>query len=101
MSRPSPCMPLAACLPARRSARAIPRACRTVLGIATLIVMLMAWPGARGAHAQQAEEAFAALSSTSFNTIRQGVETLVASGHPPAVAVIVALQSGRLFVRGD
>ena len=63
--------------------------------------MLLGWPTAREAHAQQAEEAFAALSSANFNTIRQGVEVLVASGHPRAAAVIVALQSGRLFARGD
>jgi len=53
------------------------------------------------ARAQPAEEAFAALSSTNFNIIRQGVEALVASGHPRAAPVIAALQAGRLFARAD
>ena len=68
-----------------------------VLGL--LVVMLMTPMGS--ARAQPAEEAFAALSSTNFNIIRQGVEALVASGHPRAAPVIAALQAGRLFARAD
>ena len=64
-----------------------------------LVVMLLTPIGF--ARAQPAEDAFAALSSTSFNTIRQGVEALVASGHARAATVIVALQAGRLFARAD
>jgi urea transport system permease protein len=49
--------------------------------------------------AQSADEAFAALASPSFETIRQGVGMLAASGQPRAAAILAALQANRLFVR--
>ncbi len=49
--------------------------------------------------AQSADQAFAALASTSFESIRQGVETLALSGHAQATAVLTALQNNRLFAR--
>ncbi len=51
--------------------------------------------------ADQADDAFAALASTSFDSVRGGVEQLSASGHPRAAAVIGALQSGKLYFRPD
>ena len=51
------------------------------------------------ARAQSAEEAFAALGSTSFETIRHGVEILALSGHAQAAAILAAVQQNRLFVR--
>ena len=41
------------------------------------------------------------LASTSYDSIRRGVETLSASGDPRAQAVIESLQAGKLFMRGD
>ena len=49
--------------------------------------------------AQSGDEAFAALASPSFETIRQGVGMLAVSGHPQAAAILSALQANRLFVR--
>jgi len=56
---------------------------------------------ARGARAQSADEAFAALGGTSFDDIRRGVEMLSLSGSPQAINVVTALQAGNLFVRAD
>ncbi|MGE0224985.1 MAG: urea ABC transporter permease subunit UrtB [Acetobacteraceae bacterium] len=64
-----------------------------------ILVMLAALP--LSAHAQSAEEAFADLASTRFDSVRRGVETLAGSAHPRAAAVIAALQGGRLFMRAD
>src|SRR5262245_5652021 len=49
--------------------------------------------------AQSADEAFAALASTSFDSIRRGVEALALSGHPQAAAVLTALQANQLLFR--
>jgi urea transport system permease protein len=49
--------------------------------------------------AQSVDEAFAALASPSFETIRQGVGMLAVSGHPQAAVILSALQANRLFVR--
>lgn len=51
--------------------------------------------------ADLAEDAFAALASDDFTSVRTGVEQLVASGHPRAAAIIGALQAGKLFARPD
>ncbi|MGE0419400.1 MAG: urea ABC transporter permease subunit UrtB [Acetobacteraceae bacterium] len=64
-----------------------------------LLALMALSPGL--ARAQQDQEAFAALASTSYNSIRQGVESLAASGNPRAMPVIVALQSGHLYMRAD
>jgi urea transport system permease protein len=53
------------------------------------------------ARAQSADEALAALASTSFDSVRQGVEALATSGHPRAQAIIAALQDGKLLMRSD
>ncbi len=49
--------------------------------------------------AQSADEAFTALASPSFDTIRRGVEILALSGHPQAAAILSAVQGNRLFSR--
>jgi len=64
-----------------------------------LSAILASLPAA--ARAQAADPAFAALASGNFDKIRHGVDDLAASGSPLALPVIVALQGGRLFVRGD
>ncbi|MSP01474.1 MAG: urea ABC transporter permease subunit UrtB [Acetobacteraceae bacterium] len=68
------------------------------LALALLAVLWLA-PGP--GRAQLADEALTALTSTSFNSIREGVEALAASGHPRAQSIILALQAGKLFLRGD
>ncbi len=50
-------------------------------------------------HAQSAEDAFATLASSSYETVRQGVGALAVSGHPQAAAILAALQANRLFAR--
>ena len=62
-----------------------------------LIALLTLAPAA--SRAQTADEAFTALASPSFETIRQGVGMLALSGHPQAVAILSALQANRLFAR--
>ncbi|HST74738.1 MAG TPA: urea ABC transporter permease subunit UrtB [Acetobacteraceae bacterium] len=54
-----------------------------------------------GARAQQAEQAFAPFASGNFDEIRRGVDELALSGQPRALAVIAALQAGRLYARAD
>ncbi len=67
--------------------------------IIVLIVGLWFLPAT--GRAETADDAFAALATTSFESIRQGVEALTTSGHPRAQIVITSLQSGKLFMRGD
>src|SRR5689334_4841172 len=50
---------------------------------------------------QSADEALAALSSPSFETVRQGVSMLAVSGHPQATPILEALQANRLFARSS
>ena len=64
-----------------------------------LLAMTWLTPGA--GRAQSADEALAALASTSFNTVREGVEALALSGHPRAQAIVAALQNGKLLARAD
>jgi urea transport system permease protein len=64
-----------------------------------LLAALWLFPGP--ARAETADEAMTALASTSFESIRGGVEALALSGQPRAQIVIIALQSGKLFMRGD
>jgi len=70
---------------------------RLIPYLLAVLLALPIWP----AHAQQADDAVAALAGTSFDSIRRGVEALALSGHPRAAVVLVALQSGRLMVRSD
>jgi urea transport system permease protein len=63
-----------------------------------LLVVALALAPATG-RAQSADDALAALASPSFETIRQGVGMLAISGHPQAMAILSALQDGRLFAR--
>jgi urea transport system permease protein len=51
--------------------------------------------------AQDATEAFNALASMSFDSVRRGVEELSLSGNERAAAVIGALQAGKLYWRAD
>ncbi len=63
-----------------------------------LLIAVLALAPVTG-RAQSADDAFAALASPSFETIRHGVEMLALSGHPQAAAILSALQANRLFVR--
>ena len=65
-----------------------------------LIIALLALAPVSG-RADDADDAFAALASGNFETIRHGVGLLAFSGHPQALAVLSALQAGRLYVRAD
>jgi urea transport system permease protein len=71
---------------------------KRLAGLLLMVALLLA--PARG-RAQSADEALIALASTSFDSIRRGVETLALSGEPRAAAIITALQSGRLFMGAD
>jgi urea transport system permease protein len=64
-----------------------------------LLVALLAAPWQ--VRAQDAGDAFAALASPGFESIRHGVELLAASTNPRAATVITALQGGKLYVRAD
>jgi urea transport system permease protein len=63
-----------------------------------LLILLLALAPIAG-HADTADEAFAALASTNYDTIRQGVEKLAFSGHPQALAILTAMQAGALYAR--
>jgi urea transport system permease protein len=63
-----------------------------------LLIAALALAPVKG-RAQSADEAFAALASPSFETIRQGVGMLAVSGQPQAAAILTALQANRLFAR--
>ena len=65
------------------------------------VFLAVLWLSPGPGRAETADDAFAALASTSFESIRQGVEALTTSGHPRAQVVISALQDGKLFMRGD
>ena len=67
--------------------------------LAGLLLMAALLLAPAPSQAQSADEALAALASTSFDSIRRGVETLALSGQPRAAAIITALQAGRLFMR--
>ena len=69
---------------------------KRLAGLLLIVVLALAPVTSR---AQSADEAFAALASPSFETIRQGVGMLAVSGHPQAVAILSALQANRLFAR--
>jgi urea transport system permease protein len=68
---------------------------KRIAGLLFLAFLALA-PGVR---AQPAEDAFTALASPSFETIRQGVSALAVSGHSQAAAILTALQANRLFAR--
>ena len=66
-----------------------------------LLIVLLTWAPATG-HADQADDAFADLASTNYDTIRQGVNLLAFSGHPQALAILSAMKDGHLYARtGD
>ncbi len=64
-----------------------------------LVILLALAP--LSARADTAEEAFNNFASTNYDAIRQGVEQLAFSGHPQALAILSALQAGRLYVRSS
>ena len=64
-----------------------------------LIAGLLCSPGF--AWAEDATDAFHALASMSFDSVRRGVEGLALSGNERAAVVIEALQAGRLYWRAD
>ena len=65
----------------------------------TFLVVLWFLSGA--CRAETADDAFAGLATTNFESIRQNVEALTTSGHPRAQIVITALQGGNLYMRSD
>ncbi|MBV9249782.1 MAG: urea ABC transporter permease subunit UrtB [Acetobacteraceae bacterium] len=68
----------------------------------SLLLCLGLWVlPALSAAAQDTNEAFAALASNSFGSVRHGIEALAISGSPRALPIITALQDGRLFFRAD
>ncbi len=71
---------------------------KRLAGLLMVVALLLAPATGR---AQSADEALAALASTSFDSMRHGVEMLALSGEPRAAAIIAALQSGRLFMAAD
>ena len=71
---------------------------RRLFGLMIVAVLALAPVSGR---ADDADVAFTALASGNFDTIRHGVELLAFSGHPQALAVLSALQAGRLYVRAD
>ena len=64
-----------------------------------LLVVLWLLPGP--GRAEPANEAYAALATTNFDQIRDGVMALSVSGDPRAQIVITALHDGKLYVRPD
>jgi len=66
-----------------------------------LVLLAALWLFSEPVRAEPADEAFAALASTSFESIRGGIEALTVSGHPRAQVVITALQNGQLYARPD
>ncbi len=66
--------------------------------ILLLVIAVLSLPPLR-ARAQSADDAFTALSSTSYETIRRGVEMLAVSGQPRAAAILTAMQGGLLYAR--
>jgi urea transport system permease protein len=70
---------------------------RRFLVLLLILLSLSPWQ----ARAQGTDDAFAALSSGSFDTVRHGVELLAASGSPRAAAIITALQGGKLYAAQD
>ena len=65
------------------------------------VVLAVLWLSPGPGRAEPADQAYAALASTNFESIRGGVEALTVSGDPRAQIVITALQSGKLFMRPD
>jgi urea transport system permease protein len=51
------------------------------------------------ARADTAAEALADLATSNYDAIRHGVELLAFSGHPKALAILSAMQAGRLYSR--
>ena len=70
---------------------------------ALLVAALLLAPASGRAQSADdaAKDALGALASTSFDSVRRGVEMLALSGQPRAAAVIAALQAGRLFMGAD
>ena len=66
--------------------------------VCLLLLVLLALAPARG-FAQSADEALGALASPNYETIRQGVGMLAASGQKRAATILSALQANRLFAR--
>lgn len=65
------------------------------------ILLAVLWLAPEPGRAETANEAYAALASTNFDSVRHGVEALTISGDPRAQIVITALQSGKLYLRPD
>ncbi len=63
---------------------------RRLFGLMIIALLVLAPASGR---ADDADDAFAALGSGNFDTIRHGVELLAFSGHPQALAVTVRAAS--------
>ncbi len=66
-----------------------------------LVLLAMLWLLPSRGQADPTGDALAAMASTSFDQIRQGVEALAVSGDPRAQSLIVALRENQLFARAD
>ena len=65
------------------------------------ILLAVSWLFPGPGRAETADEAYAALATTHFDSIRHGVMALSVSGHPRAQIVITALHDGKLYMRPD
>jgi urea transport system permease protein len=66
-----------------------------------VVLLAVVWLFSGPTRAETADEAYAALASTNFESIRQGVMALTVSGDLHAQSVISALQNGKLYMRPD
>ncbi|MFI4981261.1 MAG: urea ABC transporter permease subunit UrtB [Nevskiales bacterium] len=69
---------------------------RRLFGLLLIALLALAPVASR---ADQADEAFGDLASTNYDTIRHGVELLAFSGHPQALAILSAMDAGKLYAR--
>ena len=64
-----------------------------------LLAFILALLMPAGAGAGPVDEAFSGFASANYGDIEKAIETLAASGHPTAEAMLRALDGGNLFVR--
>lgn len=66
-----------------------------------LLFLAVLWLSPGPGRAEAVDDAYAALATTNFDTIRNGVMALSVSGDPRAQIVITALHDGKLYARAD
>src|ERR1700733_14315805 len=76
-----------------------------LIALLLFVSVLLAGPGARADSIDDAYEELSAsalaISPASFDSVRQGIEQLAASGDPRAAVVIGALHDGLLYANDD